>query len=148
MESIVPYLLRVVCVKIARHKFIQGTTVIIYADDILLQCDTPNIMAKAVKELETLCLSMGLVINETKTKFQAKQKRCRKPVINNILIDRALTYKYLGVQMEFSNSNFCIEHVKNMCISRLAPLRVLAHRGIGVGVRSSYVLYICDTVSH
>lgn len=50
--------------KIARYPFPQGTQVIIYADDILLQSDTPQTLTLALRELEQLCLSMGLIINE------------------------------------------------------------------------------------
>ena len=137
-----PMLYNILMDKIARYEFTQGTKVIIYADDILIQCDTPTTLGKAVNELEQLCTCMGLVLNENKTKFQAKQKKCRKPIINGVKLERVLNYKYLGVQLGYRNANYCIEYVKNMCVSRLAPLKVLANRGSGVGVPVLRMFYI------
>lgn len=137
-----PVLFNVLMDRIARHNFAHGTKIIIYADDILVQCDTPKALSEAVNDLEGLCTTMGLVINETKTKFQAKQKKCLKPIVNGAKIERVLTYKYLGVILGNRNANACIDHVRNMCLNRLNPLKVLAKKGAGVGVPVLRMFYI------
>lgn len=143
-----PMLFNILMDKIARHPFPQGTQVIIYADDILLQSDTPQTLTFALRELEQLCLSMGLIINEQKTKFQTKLKYYRKPIINGIKVDNAITYKYLGAKISFKKNLHCIEYVENLCASRLAPLKVLANRGSGAGVPVLRMFYIYMLSDH
>ena len=58
-----PMLFNILMDKVARYPFPQGTEVIIYADDILLQCNAPRTLASALSHLESLCTEMGLVIN-------------------------------------------------------------------------------------
>ncbi|XP_076049533.1 uncharacterized protein LOC143030260 [Oratosquilla oratoria] len=55
-----PMLYNILMDKIARYEFTQGTKVIIYADDILIQCDTPKTLSKAVNELEQLYLDINI----------------------------------------------------------------------------------------
>ena len=103
-----PMLFNVLMDKIARYPFPQGTEVIIYADDILLQCDAPRTLTFALRQLETLCTHMGLVINETKTKYQASSRVCKSPSINSVKLHRVQCYKYLGAQLSFTKDTQCI----------------------------------------
>lgn len=51
-----PVLSNVLMYQIGRHSFPHGTQVLIYADDILLQCGKEEVMTRALAELESLCL--------------------------------------------------------------------------------------------
>lgn len=64
-----PMLFNILMDKIARWPFPGNTQVIIYADDILVQCSSSALLSLALEQLSALCEQMGLVINETKTKF-------------------------------------------------------------------------------
>ncbi|XP_068227964.1 uncharacterized protein [Palaemon carinicauda] len=55
--------------RIARHSFPRGTEVVIYTDDIVIQCTNEFVMKEALAELHNLCLYMGLIIHENKIKF-------------------------------------------------------------------------------
>ncbi|MPD02497.1 hypothetical protein E2C01_098084 [Portunus trituberculatus] len=81
----------------------QGTLVLIYADDILLQCPPPRILQLA---LSALCVQMQLVINECKTKFQAKGKVSRLPTVNNVPAHRVHIHKY-SAYSNFAIRQFC-----------------------------------------
>ena len=67
-----PMLFNILMNRIGRHNFPHGTQVLIYADDILVQCVNEQVLTQALAELESLCLYMGLVINGEKTKYQSK----------------------------------------------------------------------------
>ena len=55
-----PMLFNVLLDKIACHPFPHGTEVIIYADDILIQCDNPRILTTALQQLKTLRRANGI----------------------------------------------------------------------------------------
>ena len=93
-------------------------------------------------QLAALCVQMGLVINECKTKFQTRGKVSRLPTVNDIPIPRVHTHKYLGVQMSFRKSLQAVHYVRNLCLPRLAPLRLLANRGLGAGIPVLRMFYI------
>ena len=137
-----PMLFNVLMDKIARWPFPQGTQVLIYADDILLQCLTPRILQEALSQLTALCVQMGLVINECKTKIQAIGRVCRPLVVNNVPLPRVHTHKYLGAQLSFKKSLHTVHYVRDLCLPRLAPLRVLANRGLGAGIPVLRMFYI------
>ncbi|MPC21775.1 hypothetical protein E2C01_014768 [Portunus trituberculatus] len=42
-------------------------------------------------------------------------------------------HKYLGVQMSFRKSLQAFHYVQDLCLPQLAPLRLLANRGLGAG---------------
>ena len=136
-----PMLFNILMDRIARWPFPPGSQVVLYADDILIQCPSPNLLSICLQQLSTLCTQMGLVINESKTTFQANCRICCPPQINNVPLSRAPTHKYLGVPLSFKKSP-TVAHVRDMCLSRLAPLRVLAHGGLGAGVPVLRLFYI------
>ncbi|XP_063848254.1 uncharacterized protein LOC135093209 [Scylla paramamosain] len=137
-----PMLFNVLMDKIARCSFPQGTQVLIYADDMLLQCPTPRTLQLALSQLAALCVQMGLVINEYKTKFQVKGKVSRPPTVNNVPISRVHTHKYLGVQLSFRKSLHAVHYVRDLCLPRLAPLRLLANRDLGARIPVLRMFYI------
>ncbi|XP_050700378.1 uncharacterized protein LOC126987455 [Eriocheir sinensis] len=77
-----PMLFNILMDKIARWPFPGNTQVIIYADDILVQCSSPALLSLALEQLSALCEPMGLVINELRRNF--------KPVGGEFLICPAL----------------------------------------------------------
>ncbi|MPD02338.1 hypothetical protein E2C01_097915 [Portunus trituberculatus] len=85
---------------------------------------------------------MGLVIIECKTKYQAKGKVSRPPTVNNVTIPRVHTHKYLGVQLSFRKSLQAVHYVQDLCLPRLASLRLLENRGLGVGIPVLRMFYI------
>ncbi|MPC93567.1 hypothetical protein E2C01_088701 [Portunus trituberculatus] len=123
--------------KIASCSFPQGTQVLIYADDKVLQCPTPRILQLALSQLAALC-----VINECKTKFQAKEKVSWLPTVNNVPIPRVHIQKYPDVQMSFRKSLQTIHYVQDLCLPQLAPLRLLANRGLEAGIPVLIMFYI------
>lgn len=137
-----PMLFNILMDRLARHPFPQGTEVIVYADDILLQCDAPMTLRSALEDLEGLSIQLGLVINTSKTKFQASSRICRSPSIGSAKIARTHCYKYLGAQISFKKTDQCVLYVRDLCLSRLAPLRLLANRGLGVGIPNLRMFYI------
>lgn len=58
-----PMLFNVLLDKIARWPFPGNTQVLIYADDILLQHNSPAILNLALQQLSALCEQMGLRLN-------------------------------------------------------------------------------------
>lgn len=62
--------------KIVHNPFPKKTEVTIYADDILLQSESPRTLTSALHQLEVLCVQMGFVINTSRTKFQTSLKVC------------------------------------------------------------------------
>ena len=124
-----PILFSTLMDKIARYTFPQGTEVIVYADDTLLQCDAPRTFTLALSHLESLCTEVGLVINKTKTKFQATPRVCRHPSINSIKSAVCSATNTWELNSGFTKNSHCITYVRNQCLLRLAPLRALAHRG-------------------
>ena len=117
-----PLLFNVLMDKIARHSFADGTQIVIYADDILIQCRNEELMNKALTELQNLCLYMGLVINERKTKYQSRVMNSRGFMLNNVMIEKVSSYKYLGMHVSLSTTYDHISHVKNICLARLSHL--------------------------
>ena len=137
-----PLLFNVLMDKIARHQFPAGTQILVYADDILLQCANEEIMNNAIIELQDLCLYMGLVINESKTKYQSRVVCNRDFSLNGQKIEKVSSYKYLGMYISFHNTKNEITYVKNICTARLKPLQVLANKGHGVGIPVLRTMYI------
>ena len=128
--------------KIGHHAFPAGSQVIVYADDILLQCVGAEAMGQALSNLHRLCLHLGLVINEGKTKYQSRRRGGRGVTINNKRIERVCVYKYLGMNIGYRNMQCEVDYVKNACMARLKPLRVLACKGLGVGIPILRLMYI------
>ncbi|XP_076049565.1 uncharacterized protein LOC143030297 [Oratosquilla oratoria] len=118
-----PTLFNVLMDKIARHNFTSGTQIIIYADDMVLQCANESIMEEALAELKGLCLDMGLVINENKSKVQTRMRNDKTFEINGISLE-----KVLGIHVGFQMRSNEIDYLKQVvCTSRLKPLQVLAN---------------------
>ena len=138
-----PMLFNILMDKIARHSFPKGTQIIIYADDIVIQCVDENTMKNALAELQNLCLHMGLIVNENKSKFQSRmiQSGCTF-VLNGTELEKVSSYKYLGMYICFNKSIDEINHVRNVCTARLNPLRVLANKGNGAGIPVLRMVYI------
>ena len=137
-----PTLFNVLMDKIARHNFPRGAEIVIYADDIMIQCRNEFILKKALVELQSLCLDMGLVINEDKSKIQSCMISENEFLFNGRELERVNTYKYLGMYIGFSKSMDEINYVRNTCVSRLKPLQILANRGSGAGIPVLRMMYI------
>ncbi|MPD01300.1 hypothetical protein E2C01_096820 [Portunus trituberculatus] len=85
---------------------------------------------------------MGLVINERKANLQAKGKVSQPPTVNNVPIPRVHIHKYLGVQISFRKSPQPVHYVQDLCLLWLAPLQLLANRGLGAGIPVLRMFYI------
>lgn len=68
-------LLNTVMKKTAHWPFPDNTRVIIYVDDILMECSSPAILGLALQQLSVLCDQTGLIIIEIRTKFQTNGRR-------------------------------------------------------------------------
>lgn len=136
-----PLLFNVVMDKIAQWPFPTGTQIIIYADDILLQCPSTFTLQSALNELQNLCVNLGLEINADKTKFQAKGNLNASLKLNNTEIERVSTCKYLGVNIGFRKKGTTIKHIREKCLAYLSPLRMLANKTYGVGVSNLLMFY-------
>ena len=137
-----PILFNVLMDKIARHNFPKGTQILLYADDIVIQCINARVMNMALAELQNLCLHMGLVINEQKSKCQTQMIASCSFIINGKQLENVTSYKYLGMYIGFNKTNDEINYLKNSCLARLKPLEVLANRGNGVGIPVLRMVYI------
>ncbi|MPC39948.1 hypothetical protein E2C01_033501 [Portunus trituberculatus] len=51
-------------------------------------------------------------------------------------------HKYLGVQLSFRKSLQAVHYVQDFCLSWLAPLWLLANRGLGAGIPVLRMFYI------
>ena len=85
---------------------------------------------------------MGLVINENKSKIQSCRISENDLSFNGIELERVNTYKYLGMYIGFYKSMDELNYVRNICISRLKPLQILANRGNGAGIPVLRMMYI------
>ena len=137
-----PLLFNILMDKIARHNFTEGTQIMIYADDIILQCKYESTMQMALEELQSLCMHMGLVINEGKTKYQSRCHTNNRLMLNGTKLEKVCTYKYLGMHIGYTQSHEEINYLKNICTARLNPLRVLANKGNGAGIPVLRMVYI------
>ena len=109
-------------------------------------------MYNVIDELQSLCVRLGLVINETKTKYQSRAVNGKEFWMNGIRLEKVTSYKYLGMYVSFCNNvKDQIAHVKNICTARLKPLKVLSNRGNGVGVpvlRSIYLSTVRSIIDY
>ena len=138
-----PMLFNILMDKIASYRFYGDAQVIIYADDILIQCSDEEVMSKVIEQLQSLCIYLGLVINENKTKYQSRTPNAKEFWLNGIKLQKVSTYKYLGMLVSFhNNAKNQITCVKNICTARLKPLKVLANKGNGVGVPVLRTVYL------
>ena len=137
-----PTLFNVLMDKIARHNFPRGTEVVIYADDIMIQCRSEFALKNALDQLQSLCLDMGLDINEHKSKIQSCMISENELSFNGSVLEKVNTYKYLGMYIGFYKSMDEFNYVRNICVSRLKPLQVLANRGNGAGIPVLRMMYI------
>lgn len=139
-----PTLFNVLMNRIASESYPQGVQPIIYADDILIQGTTQRRLQTALNNFSKLAQTLGLVINEEKTKFQSKQRGNVRLSLNDKQVEKVLTYKYLGVYIGFtaSSKDAEVNHILTQCRARLRPLRALACRGVGAGVPLLRLIYI------
>ncbi|XP_066959103.1 uncharacterized protein [Macrobrachium rosenbergii] len=146
-----PVLFNILMDRIASYQFPGNPQVIIYADDILIQCETEKDMIMVIRELSNLCMSLDLVVNEGKTKYQSKLTNGLDFWFNGEKLQKVQSYKYLGMYIGFSNTKEQINYVKNICIARLKPMRVLSNFGNGVGVpilRSVYLSTVRSIIDY
>ncbi|XP_069977742.1 uncharacterized protein [Penaeus vannamei] len=131
-------------IRIASESYPQGVQPIIYGDDILIQGTTQRRLQTALNNFSKLAQTLGLVINEEKTKFQSKQRGNVRLSLNDKQVEKVLTYKYLGVYIGFtaSSKDAEVNHILTQCRTRLRPLRSLACRGVGAGVPLLRLIYI------
>lgn len=131
-----PTLFNVLMNVIAKHNFPSGTQVIIYADDILIQCKDMRILQKALNDLGALCCKMGLVICNEKTKIQTRRNEQFDLVLNHTNLEKIDVYKYLGMHIGYTSHSKVreINSLENACKGRLRPLRALAWKGNGAGI--------------
>lgn len=121
----------------------QGCWVILYADDIWVQYNPSNLLNLTLEQLSFLCDQMNVVINDTKTTCQVNCRACYSPSrVNNVPLPRLPTHKYLGVQFRFANSLHAVAYVRNVSGTRLAPLKILVNRGLGVGLLVLGMFYV------
>ena len=139
-----PTLFNVLMNKIASAKLCEGVNSIIYADDILLQGNTIENMQNALDNFSKLTQSLGLLINESKTKFQCRATSNKKLMINGKYIERVRSYKYLGMYVGYTadSREAQLNHLQTQCKARIQPLRSLAWRGKGAGVPVLRLMYI------
>lgn len=137
-----PMLFNVLMDKIARHVFPINTQIIVYADDIVIQCNDENKLRLALAELQNLCMHMGLVINENKSKYQSRMMNGCDLKLNGIRLEKVQSYKYLGMYIGFNKYKDEIDHLKTICTARMNPLRVLANKGNGAGIPVLRMVYI------
>ena len=139
-----PTLFNIMMNRIAQDRLCAGVTTIIYADDILLQGSSTENMQEALNKFWSITQSMGLVINEEKTKFQCRAKGRKELAINGQQLERVRTYKYLGIHIGYTADSREAElnHLTVQCKARLQPLRSLAWSGRGAGVPVLRMLYL------
>ena len=128
-----PIVFNVLMDKIARHAFPINTQIIVYADDIVIQSNDENKLRLALAELQNLCMHMGLVINEYKSKYQSRVMNGCDFELNGIKLEKVQSYRYLGMYIGFTRSADEFDHLKTI-YTRLNPLRVLANKGNGAGI--------------
>ncbi|XP_068204845.1 uncharacterized protein [Palaemon carinicauda] len=146
-----PMIFNILMDEIASYKFHGNSQVIIYADDILIQCKSEETLSIVLTEMSDLCISLGLVVNEIKTKYQSRIVSDEEFWLNGVKLERVTIYKYLGMYIGFGKIMDQITYVKNICTSRLKPLRVLSNRGNGVGIpilRSVYLATIRSIIDY
>ena len=139
-----PTLFNVLVNQLASAGYPPGVRPVIYADDILLQSTSVPAMQRALTRLEGTCTQLGLVINESKTKYQCRQRRDAALLLHGVPLDRVREYKYLGVYVGYTRSSkdSQLRHVLTQCQARLQPLKALARAGEGVGVPVLRTMYI------
>ncbi|XP_064078534.1 uncharacterized protein LOC135195962 [Macrobrachium nipponense] len=125
-----PILFNVLMDRIAIGNDVQT---IIYADDIVIQCHNFSTMQNIGNQIQELCINFGLIININKSKYQSRIECKTDLVMNNLKLQKVQSYKYLGFNIGFKYNYEHIAYVKNLCISRLKPLRILANCGKGIG---------------
>ena len=128
--------------RVARHNFPKGIQIIIYADDIIMQCADESKMNIALEELQNLCMHMGLIINGNKSKFQSRVLNGCNFTLNGKALEKVNSYKYLGMYIGFHKRIDEIDHLRNICTMRLNSLRVLANKSNGVGIPVLRMIYI------
>ena len=142
-----PVLFNILMDRIASYKFYGESQVIIYADDILIQCRNEEHLLEVIRQLQSLCLSLGLPINESKTKYQSRTMDGKEFWLNGIKLQKVSSYKYLGMHVSFNTKVLDqINYVKNICTARLKPLKVLSNYGKGVGVPVLRFVYLSTEV--
>ena len=59
-------------------------------------------------------------------------------MFNGQRLERVGNHKYLGMYVSFHSTHSAVNYVKNICKTRLKPLKVLANNGSGVGTPILY----------
>lgn len=139
-----PTLFNILMNKLAAEDLGAGVTTTIYADDILLQGGSTDKMQAALNKFGALTQTMGLIINESKTKFQCRATGHKTLTINGSDIERVRSYKYLGMYVGYGadSKEAELNHLVVQCKARLQPLRSLAWSGRGVGVPVLRMMYL------
>ena len=148
-----PTLFNVLINVIVSTKLTEGTTIIAYADDILIQSTTYAKMQKALNIVGRICDELGFVISAEKTKaMTVKRGNVEKLILQECQLEYVNMYKYLGVYVGGTQGrDMMLQYLITSCKTRLRPLKAMAFgcKGTSVAVlRQMYIAYIRSVIDY
>ena len=148
-----PTLFNVLINVIVSTKVAEGTIIIAYADDILIQSTTYANMQKALNIIGRLCDELGFIISAEKTKaMTVKKGDTEKLILQGCQLEYVDIYKYLGVYVGGNRGrDMMLQYLITSCKTRLRPLKAMAFgcKGTSVAVlRQMYIAYIRSVIDY
>jgi len=120
-------------------------TMLAYADDVVVLGNSRQEVAHTVEKLIASSRNMGLLINETKTKYMFMARHV--PIMNDLVVgpytfERVDDFKYLGVNIKANRAYFSLN---NLLTSRI--LSWMTKEKIYLAYLRPIVTYACETWS-
>ena len=148
-----PTLFNVLINVIVNIKMAEGSIIIAYADDILIQSTTYDKMQKALNIIGRTCDELGFVISAEKTKAMAmKRGNAEQLLLQGSKLEYVDVYKYLGVYVGGNRGkDMMLQYLITSCKTRLRPLKAMAYgcKGASVAVlRAMYIAYIRSVIDY
>ena len=100
--------------RIAKVDYPSGVRPIIYAGDVLIQSSSVVKMQVTLTQLSRNCVSLELIVDEAKTKYQCRSHINAVLVLNGKQLDRVHAYKYLGMYIDYNKTakNAELRHIE------------------------------------
>lgn len=148
-----PTLFNILMMPLSEMKIPDDTKIVIYADDVLIQSKSHEGMKMVLRKMEKMCVMLGLVISEEKTKaiYMGRGVESRL-MLNGKKIEFVKYYKYLGNFVgHVLAKNMEMRRIVDNCRNRMRPMRALAmgDRGVNATVlRRMYIGFIRPIIDH
>ena len=148
-----PTLFNVLMNVIATTQLPKGASIVVYADDILIQARTYIQMQKSLDIIGEVCDNLGFVVSTVKTKAMSTIRGQEKElVLLGDKLEYVNVYKYLGIYVGGAQGKgMLLQKTITTCKTRLRPLKAMAYGCQGASVtilRMMYLAYVRSVIDY